>query len=67
MGSAWQKLSHPSVRVLRRLVVVPETETSNGLGLAEGNGQGVGLSIGERNQPHMLVIGGNVVAINKSK
>lgn len=59
-------MSHPSIRVLRRLVVVPDTESSNGLGLVERHIQGVKLSIGERDQPHVLVISGDVVAIYKS-
>lgn len=58
-------MPHPSVRVLRGLVVVPDTESSDGLGLVEGNVQGVRLSIGERDQPHVLVISGNVVAVYK--
>lgn len=58
-------MSHPSVRVLRGLVVVPDTESSDGLGLVERYVQDVGLSIGERDQPHVLVISGNVVAIYK--
>lgn len=58
-----REVSHPSVGVLGGLVVVPDTETSNSLSLVEDNVQGVGLSIGERNQPHVLVISGNVVAV----
>lgn len=58
-------MSHPSIRVLRGLVVVPDTESGDGLGLVERHIQGVGLSIGERDQPHVLVISGNVVAIYK--
>ena len=58
-------MPHLSVRILRRLVVVPDPESSDGLGLVEGNVQGVGLSIGERDQPHVLVICGYVVTINK--
>lgn len=56
---------HPSVRVLGGLVVVPDAQSSDGLGLGERHAQGVGLSIGERDQPHVLVVGGDVVAIYK--
>lgn len=62
-----RKVSHPSVRVLGGLVVVPDTEPSDGLDLVKGHMQGVGLSIGERNQPHVLVIGSNVDAIYDPK
>lgn len=58
-----RKVSHPSVRVLGGLVVVPDTETSHRLGLGERHAQGVWLSVGERDQPHVLVIGGDIVAI----
>lgn len=60
-------MSHPSIGVLRRLVVVPDTESGDGLDLAECNVQGVGLSIGERDQPHVLIISGDVVAIYKPR
>lgn len=58
-----KKGSHPSVRVLRGLVVIPDTESGEGLGLVESHTQSVGLSIGERDQPHVLVISGDIVTI----
>lgn len=54
---------HPSIRVLWGLVVVPDAQSSDGLSLVEDNGQSVGLSIGERDQPHVLVISCYVVAV----
>lgn len=54
---------YPSVRVLGGLVVVPDAQSSNALGFTESHAQGVGLSIGERNEPHVLVAGGDVDAI----
>lgn len=58
-------MSYPSIRVLGGLVVVPDSETGDGLSLVERHVQGVGLSTGERDKPHVLVISGNVVAIYK--
>lgn len=54
---------HPSVRVLRTLVVVPNSESSDDLGLAECYIQCVRLSIGEGDEPHVMVFSGDVVAI----
>ena len=58
-----KKGSHPSVRVLGGLVVVPDTESGEGLGLVESHSQSVGLTIGERDQPHVLVISGDIVTV----
>lgn len=60
-------LPHPSVRVLRTLVVVPYSESNDDLGLAECNIQCVRLSIGERDEPHVMVFSGDVVAIYESE
>lgn len=56
-------MPYPSVRVLRTLVVVPYSESGNNLGLAECYIQCVGLSIGERDEPHVMVFSGDVVAV----
>lgn len=56
---------YPSVRVLRGLVVVPDAKSSDALGFTESHGQGVAFSIGERNEPHVFVAGGDVDAINE--
>lgn len=56
-------LPHPSVGVLRTLVVVPYSESSDDLGLAECYIQRVRLSIGERDEPHVMVLSGDVAAI----
>lgn len=54
---------HPSVRVLRTLVVVPYPESGDNLGPAEDYAQCVGLSKGEGDKPHVMVFSGDVVAI----
>lgn len=58
-------MSHPSVGILRRLVVVPDAEAGDCLGLREGDVQGVRLSVGKRNEPHAAVVCGDVVAIDE--
>lgn len=58
-------LPHPSVRVLGTLVVVPYSESSDNLGLAECYIQCVRLSIGERDEPHMVVFSSDVDAIDE--
>lgn len=60
-------LPYPPVRVLRTLVVVPYSESNDDLGLAECNIQCVRLSIGERDEPHVMVFSGDVVAIYESE
>lgn len=56
---------HPSIRVLRTLVVVPYSESGDNLGPAENDIQCVGLSIGEGDEPHVMVFSGDVVAIDE--
>lgn len=56
-------LPHPSVRILRTLVVVPYSESGDDLGLPECYIQCVRLSIGKRDEPHVMVFSGDVVAI----
>lgn len=56
-------LPHPPVRVLGTLVVVPYSESGDDLGLAECYIQCVRISIREWDEPHVMVFGGDVVAI----
>lgn len=58
-------MPYPSVGVLGGLVVVPDAQSGDALDFTEGHAQGVGLSIGERNEPHVLVAGGDVDAIDE--
>lgn len=59
-------LSHPSVGVLWGLVVVPDAEASHRMGLVKVDCQGVVLATEERDQPHVLIFSGDVVAVNES-
>lgn len=64
----WQfgsEVLYPSVGVFGRLVVVPDAESSDALGFTEGHAQRVGLSIGERNEPHVFVTGSDVDAVDE--
>lgn len=54
----------PSVGVLGRFIVVPETQASNALGSVKVDHNHMVQPRGKGDQPHVLILGGDVHAID---